>query len=99
VVVNHLKSKGSDCEDVDDPDVFDEQGNCNLTRTAAAEALATWLTADPTGSGDADVLIIGDLNSYAKEDPIKALTAAGYRDLVWSWPLRKPRCLLVRVLR
>ena len=75
VVVNHLKSKGSDCLDVDDPDTGDGQGNCNLTRAAAAQALADWLATDPTGSGDADVLIIGDLNSYAMEDPVTAIKA------------------------
>jgi predicted extracellular nuclease len=73
VVVNHLKSKGSDCNDVGDPDTGDGQGNCNLTRQAAAEALVDWIETDPTGSGDRDVLIIGDLNSYAKEDPIDAV--------------------------
>jgi hypothetical protein len=60
----------------------DGQANCNLTRTTAATALANYLATDPTGSGDADFLIIGDLNSYAKEDPITALAAAGYTDLV-----------------
>jgi uncharacterized protein len=73
VVVNHLKSKGSDCEDVGDPDVGDGQGNCNLTRQAAARALVDWIATDPTESGDADFLIIGDLNSYAREDPITAV--------------------------
>ena len=80
IVVNHLKSKGSDCNAVGDPDTGDGQGNCNLTRTAAATALATWLATDPTGAGDADYLIIGDLNSYAMEDPITALKNAGYVD-------------------
>jgi predicted extracellular nuclease len=75
VVVNHLKSKGSDCEDLDDPDTGDGQGNCNLTRLAAAQALVDWAQSDPTGSGDRDYLIIGDLNSYAKEDPIDAIRA------------------------
>jgi len=75
VAVNHLKSKGSDCLDVGDPDVGDGQGNCNLTRKAAAQALVDWLATDPTGSGDPDFLIIGDLNSYAKEDPIDAILA------------------------
>ena len=79
VVVNHLKSKGSDCLDVGDPDTGDGQGNCNLTRTSAAEALADWLATDPTGSGDPDFLIIGDLNSYAKEDPITAFARRGVR--------------------
>ena len=75
VVVNHLKSKGSDCNAVGDPDTGDGQGNCNLTRTLAAEALVDWLATDPTGSGDPDFLIVGDLNSYAQEDPIDAVRA------------------------
>lgn len=79
VAVNHLKSKGSAC--AGDPDLMDGAGNCNLTRTAAAEALADWLATDPTSSGDPDNLIIGDLNSYDHEDPIDALVGAGYTDL------------------
>ena len=81
VVVNHLKSKGSGCGSGDD-DTTAGQGNCNGTRTLAAEALADWLATDPTNSGDTDFLIIGDLNSYAKEDPIVALQNAGYTDMV-----------------
>jgi predicted extracellular nuclease len=82
VVVNHFKSKGSDCNDVDDPDTGDGQGNCNLTRTNAAIALTNWLATDPTGSADPDFLIIGDLNSYALEDPITAIKSAGYTNLI-----------------
>ncbi len=82
VVVNHFKSKGSDCVDLGDPDLGDGQGNCNGTRTDASIALANWLATDPTDSGDPDFLIIGDLNAYDKEDPIQALIAAGYTDLV-----------------
>src|SRR5215210_1315872 len=59
VAVNHLKSKGSAC--AGDPDTGDGSGNCNVTRTMAAQALADWLASDPTGSGDPDRLIIGDL--------------------------------------
>jgi predicted extracellular nuclease len=70
VVVNHLKSKGSACDDIGDPDRNDGQGNCSQTRKAAAEALVDWLATDPTGSGDPDFLIIGDLNSYAREQTI-----------------------------
>jgi predicted extracellular nuclease len=84
-VVNHLKSKGSSCVDVSDPDTGDGSGNCNLTRTAAAEALVDWLATDPTGSGDGDFLIIGDLNAYDKEDPIDAILAGGYTDLVFEF--------------
>lgn len=82
VAVNHLKSKGSDCNDVSDPIDPNGQGNCNLTRTKVATALAAWLATDPTGSGDSDFLIIGDLNAYAKEDPITALKTGGYTDLI-----------------
>ena len=78
VAVNHLKSKGSACEGDFDP----EQGNCNMVRTRAAEALVDWLAGDPTGSGDVDALIMGDLNAYDKEDPIDAIRDGGYTDLV-----------------
>lgn len=79
VSVNHLKSKGSAC---DAPDLGDGQGNCNLVRTNAANLLAAWLAGDPTGTGDPDALIIGDLNSYAMEDPIIAFQNAGYTNLI-----------------
>jgi len=81
VVVNHLKSKGSDCDDLGDPDTGDGQGNCNLTREAAAEAIVDWLADDPTDSDDPDFMIIGDLNSYAREDPIVAFEEGGYTNL------------------
>lgn len=80
VVVNHLKSKGSAC--AGDPDTGDGQGNCNLTRTAAAAALVDWLAGDPTGSGDPDFLLIGDMNSYTFEDPITTFTSGGFTNLV-----------------
>ncbi len=80
VVVNHLKSKGSEC--AGDPDTGDEQGNCNQTRTRAAAALADWLKTDPTASGDPDFLLIGDMNSYTFEDPITAFTTGGLENLV-----------------
>jgi uncharacterized protein len=83
VAINHLKSKGSPCDDVEDPDLGDGQANCNLTRTKAALAMADWLASDPTGSGDPDVFILGDLNAYRLEDPITALKEeGGYTDLV-----------------
>lgn len=84
VAVNHLKSKGSDCDDVGDPNLDDGQGNCNRTRTNAATALGDWLNADPTGSGDPDFLIVGDLNAYLFEDPIVALENAGFVNLLAS---------------
>jgi predicted extracellular nuclease len=79
VSVNHLKSKGSAC---DVPDQNDGQGNCAIVRTTSANLLRSWLASDPTDTGEEDVLIIGDLNSYAMEDPITALTGNGYTNLL-----------------
>ncbi len=81
-VVNHFKSKGSDCNDIGDLDIGDGQGNCNITRTKAATALVRWLGTNPTGVNDRDYLIIGDLNAYAKENPITQILNGGYTDLI-----------------
>jgi predicted extracellular nuclease len=81
VIVNHLKSKGSSCESDGDPNTGDGQGNCNRTRTSAAIAIADWIEEDPTGSGDPDFLVIGDLNAYTREDPIRTLQDAGLTNL------------------
>jgi predicted extracellular nuclease len=82
VVVNHLKSKGSSCDSDGDPNLGDGQGNCNLTRTGAAAALADWVATDPTGSGDDDYLVIGDMNAYFLEDPIETFRNGGLIDLL-----------------
>ncbi|HTE72684.1 MAG TPA: nuclease, partial [Actinomycetes bacterium] len=53
-----------------------------LTRTVAAQELAEWLATMPTKVTESDQLIIGDLNSYAKEDPIAALEATGFTNMI-----------------
>ncbi|MEE8584691.1 MAG: hypothetical protein V3T83_07555, partial [Acidobacteriota bacterium] len=94
LVVNHFKSKGSACDDLvnpdtgqpfPDPDTGDGQGNCNLTRVQAAMELIDWLASDPTATGEDDILITGDLNAYAQEDPVVTLEAAGYTDMIESF--------------
>ena len=80
IAINHFKSKGGTGTG-DNADIGDGQGNFNGTRVRGAEALNAWLNTDPTGSGDSDFLIIGDLNAYAQEDPITTLKNAGYTDL------------------
>lgn len=69
--VAHLKSKGSAVDG--DVDILDGQGASATVRTNAAEAIADWLASDPTGSGDQDYILLGDLNSYRMEDAIRAL--------------------------
>lgn len=81
VAVNHLKSKGSACDELGDPDVLDGQGNCNQTRLRAVEAELDWLARDPTGSGLDAMLVVGDFNAYTREDPIRAFERAGYSRL------------------
>jgi hypothetical protein len=76
---NHLKSKGGVAGD---PDKNDGQGFWADVRTNAANLLADWLGSNPTGTGSPNTLIVGDLNSYAKEDPIAALEAKGFTNLV-----------------
>ncbi len=82
VDTNHLKSKGSAC---DLPDAGDGQGNCNAVRVNAAAELMSWLASDPTGTGDPDILMIGDYNSYAKEDPIALMQNSGFTNLIESF--------------
>lgn len=81
VVVNHFKSKGS-CQQATgaDRDSGDGQGCWNAARVAAATQLDEWIRSDIASIGGDRVLIIGDLNSYALEDPITTLAAAGWRD-------------------
>ncbi|MBU2993318.1 ExeM/NucH family extracellular endonuclease [Octadecabacter sp. 1_MG-2023] len=81
VSVNHLKSKGSLSGLAEDEAQGDGQGNNNATRTEAASILAQWLKDDPTGQGSENTLILGDLNAYAKEDPLTTLSDAGFTDL------------------
>ncbi len=82
IAVNHFKSKGCGSAEGANADQGDGQGCWNPVRTQASAALASWLASDPTGTAEEDVLIIGDLNAYAKEDPIRALTNNGYTDLL-----------------
>jgi len=80
VCVNHWKSKGSSCGPGDDD--TGGAGNCDGSRTAAAQAIRDWLATMPTGTTDTDNLIIGDLNAYSAEAPITAFTGAGYVNAV-----------------
>ncbi len=81
VVSNHWKSKGG-CDPAV-PEAADNGEGCWANvRVAAAEALRDWIKTDPTASGDPDVLIMGDLNAYAKESPLKILESAGYLHLI-----------------
>lgn len=84
VVPNHLKSKGSCPEDktLADADQGDGQGCWNPTRLTAVEKLMQWIARNPTQVTKPNYLLVGDMNSYAKEDPILALEKANYKVLL-----------------
>lgn len=83
VIANHFKSKGSCPASGPDADQGDGQGCWNPHRTDQANELAQWIQSTVVpAAGDPDVLIVGDLNAYAGEDPVAALEAAGYTNLV-----------------
>lgn len=81
VIVGHLKSKRCDGASGPDADQGDGQGCWAAARTRAAQAIVDWLYTYPTGVVDDDFLIVGDLNSYGKEDPIRVFLDAGFVDL------------------
>jgi uncharacterized repeat protein (TIGR01451 family) len=82
VVINHFKSKGSSAGLPGDADTGDGAGASNATRTAQASRLLSWINSTVLpAAGDPDVILLGDFNAYAKEDPINTLIAGGYSDL------------------
>ncbi|WP_306523898.1 ExeM/NucH family extracellular endonuclease [Rheinheimera sp.] len=94
VSINHFKSKGS-CpkQQMPDSDQGDGQACWNPTRVKAAKALLSWLDTNPTGINSPNRLIIGDLNAYRMEDPVKTLEQAGFVHLAgkgqhWSFVYR-----------
>ncbi|PIF09342.1 ExeM/NucH family extracellular endonuclease [Janthinobacterium sp. 13] len=79
LIVNHLKSKGSCPSSGLDADQNDSQSCWNATRVQQAQRLVgSFLPQVAAAAGDADVLVIGDLNSYGAEDPIQVITGAGF---------------------
>ncbi|GGD54969.1 hypothetical protein GCM10011357_08360 [Lacimicrobium alkaliphilum] len=83
VVVNHFKSKGS-CHRAEglNQDQNDGQGCFNAKRQLQTNRLITWLDTEPDLNSNGKQLVMGDLNAYAMEDPIRAFAAHGYKDLV-----------------
>ncbi len=82
VVVNHFKSKGCSGAVGADADQGDGQGCFNDRRKQQAAALLTFIGTVKSAAADDDVLVIGDLNAYGKEDPVDALIGGGLVDQV-----------------
>jgi len=80
VVANHFKSKGCSGAAGEQADQGDGQACWNPARVEAATQLHAWLQTDPTGTGTPLQLLVGDLNAYAMEDPLRTLARAGWVD-------------------
>jgi len=82
VLVNHLKSKS--CSDASgaNQDQGDGQGCYNPQRLAQANQLTQFIQTVKNQANDPDVLVIGDLNAYGKEDPVLVLENAGLQDQI-----------------
>jgi len=83
VIVNHFKSKGS-CPSGSgvDADQGDGQGCWNATRVAQSQALLGFISQIQSTSGSSDVMVVGDINAYGKEDPIREMTNNGLVDQI-----------------
>ncbi len=73
VIVNHFKSKGCSGASGLDMDQNDGQGCYNERRTDMSVALLDFVATMQSISGDDDVIVLGDMNAYAEEDPITTL--------------------------
>ena len=82
LVANHWKSKGSASAGAGNADAGDGQGASAAIRTQQAQDLLSWIGTKPTGTADADYLIVGDLNAYARETPLTTLETGGYTALI-----------------
>ncbi|MEU5995037.1 ExeM/NucH family extracellular endonuclease [Spirillospora sp. NPDC047418] len=71
MIVNHFKSKGCGDATGPDQDQGDGQGCYNARRVAQAEAIRA------IADGVPNPLVVGDLNAYTAEDPVRVLTGAG----------------------
>ncbi len=82
LAITHLHERDQ-CPAPDDPnaDQNDGQACWNAFRTLASGTLAGFLETNPAGIEDADILILGNLNSYTREDPLAVFNAAGFINL------------------
>jgi predicted extracellular nuclease len=78
--VNHFKAKSGKGSG-DNADKGDGQGTYNGDRKREAQSVLSNYDTDRRYVNDNDILIMGDLNAYAMEDPITILREGGMIDL------------------
>jgi predicted extracellular nuclease len=84
-IINHFKAKSgcptSAATQAEAPDADWGQGCWNGTRVKEAEALIKFADRAAKAAGDPDVLLLGDLNAYTREDPLVTLAKGGFEVL------------------
>lgn len=80
-MINHFKAKSGKGSG-DNADKGDGQSTYNGDRVREATAIVTFAKSCTSYFGDEDVLIMGDLNAYSLEDPIRIFTDANYTNLI-----------------
>lgn len=78
--LNHFKAKSGSGTGLD-ANQNDGQGIFNQTRINEANSVLSSYATNKNYYGDEDILIMGDLNAYGKEDPIMTLINGGMVDL------------------
>lgn len=80
-MLGHFKAKSGNGSG-DNADKNDGQGVYNGDRMREATAMTTFAKSCASYFEDNDVIIMGDLNSYSMEDPIRIIENAGYENLI-----------------
>lgn len=79
---NHLKSKGRCPDSGSNADQGDGQYCWNQARTSAVGAELPWLEDLASNSGTDRIIVLGDMNAWRLEDPIRRFVDSGYIELV-----------------
>ena len=91
VVANHLKSKGCSEATGLDADQKDGAGCWNALRLDSSKRLDAWLKTDPTRTRSDRIVMLGDYNAYAMEDPVRWLRDdAGWIDAFTQARVEQP---------
>lgn len=78
LAMNHFKAKSGSNASGADKDQGDGQSQFNARRVQEARDCVDTYEELKAYYGDPDVLVMGDLNSYSMEDPVRVFTDAGY---------------------
>ncbi|MEM7104235.1 MAG: ExeM/NucH family extracellular endonuclease [Bacteroidota bacterium] len=81
-VLNHFRFKGCDGATGLDLDQGDGQACFNETRRQQSLAMLNFIDTISLSTGIDQVIVVGDFNAYAQEDPIDIIEGAGYNRLL-----------------